>query len=265
MFTGECYILRMTTMAATGFVGGERLLYGCIVASIAVHALAMLYAPKVEPAPPPAPRISATLRAAPAAPAPAPEPAPVAVPEPPKPEPVVEKAPPPPPTPAAKPAITPKGAEKTITKSAAPAQETAPAAPPPPSAPPVAAAPPQPAAAAPAEPSKAAAAPGPSADPSEKSLIDGYQNQLAQVAGKYKRYPNEAMQNNWEGTATVRLKIGADGKIAGVEIINSSGHPILDEQASITINKAKPFVQIPPGLKGKEFVAVVRIVFSLKT
>lgn len=255
----------MTTMAETGFVGGERLLYGCIVASIAVHALAMLYAPKVEPPPPPAPRISATLRAAPAAPAPAPEPAPVAVPDPPRPEPVVEKVPPPPPpTVAAKPALTPKVAEKAITKSAAPAQEAAPAAPPPPSAPPVAAAPPQAAAAAPDAP-RAAAAPGSSADPSEKSLIDGYQNQLAQVAGKYKRYPNEAMQNNWEGTATVRLKIGADGKIAGVEITNSSGHPILDEQASITINKAKPFVLIPAGLKGKEFFAVVRIVFSLKT
>ena len=254
----------MTTMAATGFVGGERLLYGCIVASIAVHALAMLYAPKVEPPPPPAPRISATLRAAPAAPAPAPEPAPVAVPEPPRPEPVVEKAPPPLPTPAAKPALTPKMAEKAITKSAAPAQEAASAAPPSPAAPPVAAAPPQPAA-TPAEAPKAATAPSSSADPSEKSLIDGYQNQLAQMAGKYKRYPNEAMQNNWEGTATVRLRIGADGKIAGVEITNSSGHPILDEQASITINKAKPFVQIPAGLKGKEFVAVVRIVFSLKT
>lgn len=260
----ECYILQMTTMAATGFIGGERMLYAAIGTSIVVHALAMMYSPKIEPPPPPPPRITATLRAAPApAPAAAPEPAPAATPEPPPPAPVAEKTPPPPPvpTPAAKPVPTPKMAEKAITKSAAPAQEPTPAAPPPPAA--VA-----PVAAPVAEAPKAAApaaAPGGSADPSEKSLIDGYQNQLAQVAGKYKRYPNEAMQNNWEGTATVRLKIGADGKIAGVEITSSSGHPILDEQASITINKAKPFVQIPAGLKGKEFVAVVRIVFSLKS
>ena len=72
------------------------------------------------------------------------------------------------------------------------------------------------------------------------------------------------MQNQWEGVATIRMKIGSDGKIAGVEITTSSGHAMLDEQASITINKAKPFVQIPAGLKGKEFVASVRVVFSLK-
>lgn len=252
-------------MTATGFVGGERLLYAAIGASIVAHAVALLYSPKIEPPPPPPLRLSATLRAAPApAPAAAPEPAPAAAPEPPPP-PVAEKTPPPPvPTPAATPVPAPKIAEKAITKSSAPAPEPTPAAPPPPAA----AAPAAPAAApaaAPVADAPKGAAPGGSGDPSEKSLIDGYQNQLAQVAGKYKRYPNEAIQNNWEGTATVRLKIGADGKIAGVEISNSSGHPILDEQASITVNKAKPFVQIPAGLKGKEFVAVIRIVFSLKS
>ena len=72
------------------------------------------------------------------------------------------------------------------------------------------------------------------------------------------------MQNGWEGAATVLLKIGTDSKIAGVEIAVSSGHEILDEQARISISKAKPFVQVPEGLKGKTFEARVRVVFSLK-
>ena len=253
-------------MSASGVIEGERIIYLCIGASIVVHALAMLYAPKTELPPPPAQRIRATLRAAPAAPPP------VTAPQPPRPEPVVEKppvAPPPPPVPVAKSMPKPLP-DKAPTKTAAPAAvpvpvQPSPAAPPPAqpavTPPPVAA---PPAAATPGPEAPKAAAPSSSNDVSDKNLIDGYQNQLATVAAKYKRYPNEAMQNSWEGTATIRLKIGSDGKIAAVEVANSSGHAMLDEQASITINKAKPFVQIPAGLRGKEFIASIRIVFSLK-
>ncbi|MBL8382700.1 MAG: energy transducer TonB, partial [Burkholderiales bacterium] len=81
---------------------------------------------------------------------------------------------------------------------------------------------------------------------------------------KLKRYPNEAMQNGWEGTSTVLLRIGVDGKVAGVETAASSGHDMLDEQARISISRAKPFVPIPEGLRGRAFEARVRVVFSLK-
>lgn len=115
----------------------------------------------------------------------------------------------------------------------------------------------------PAAPPAPAPAPG---EPSERELVGRYQQQLADIieTRKLKRYPNDAMQNNWEGTATVVLKIGTDTKIAGVEIAVSSGHEILDEQARISISRAKPFVQVPEGLKGKMFEARVRVVFSLK-
>lgn len=249
-------------MAVHPTFNSERLLYICIGTSMLVHALAIWYTPKVEPPPQPVAQFKATLRAPSAAPPPA-----QAAPEPPKPEPVVEKpvTPPPPPETAAKPIPLPKPAvEKAPAKTAAPTPTPAPATPPPPSAPAQAAAPSEARPTAPVAETPRAPAASSSNDASDKDLVDGYQNQLAQVAGKYKRYPNEAMQNNWEGTATVRLRIGADGKIAGVEIANSSGHAMLDEQASITINKAKPFVPIPAGLRGKEFVASIRIVFSLK-
>ena len=248
-------------MHAPGFIGGERLLHICIGTSIVVHALAILYSPKVEPPVVVPTQFKATLRSAPATP-----PAPVAAPEPPAPEPVVEKpvTPPPPPVPTAAPTPTVKPApEKAPTKSAAPVATPTPVAPSPSAPATPAAAPAEPRAAAPVADAPKGTAPAGN-DPSDKDLIDGYQSQLAQVAAKYKRYPNEAMQNQWEGVATVRMKIGSDGKIAGVEIVNSAGHAILDEQASITINKAKPFVQIPAGLRGKEFFASVRVVFSLK-
>ena len=250
---------------SSGALQGERLLQVCIVGSVVLHALTMLYAPKVETKAPPPVRFSATIRAA-AAPA-APAPVSVATPEP-----VVQMPETPPPPPVATPAPpvpVPKPiAEKALSKSAAPAPTPAPA----PTTPASAAPPAETKSAAAASEAKdapkaaAAAAPAaPSNDPSDKDMINGYQAQLAQVAGKYKRYPNDAMQNQWEGVALITLRIGVDGRIMGApEITTSSGHEILDNEARTTINKAKPFVQIPPGLKGKEFVAQVRVVFSLK-
>ena len=249
---------------SSGALQGERLLQVCIVGSVVLHALAMLYAPKVETKALPPVRFSATIRAASAPTPPAPEP--VATPEPaaqkpetPPPPPVVTPAPP---VPAPKPV-----AEQAPSRSVAPAPAPTPA----PSTPAPAAPPAEAKGAAPASevkdaPKAAAAAPAaPSNDSSDTDMINAYQSQLAQVAGKYKRYPNDAMQNNWEGMALITLRIGVDGRIMGApEITTSSGHEILDNEARTTINKAKPFVQIPAALKGKEFVAQVRVVFSLK-
>ena len=240
---------------SSGALQGERLLQVCIVGSVVLHALTMLYAPKVETKAPPPVRFSATIRAASAPTPPAP-----AVQKP-------ETPPPPVVTPAPSVPVPKPIAEKALTQSLAPVPTPAPA----PSTPAPAAPPAETKSAAPASevkdtPKAAAAAPAaPSNDPSDKDMISGYQSQLAQVAGKYKRYPNDAMQNQWEGSALITLRIGVDGRIMGApEITTSSGHEILDNEARTTINKAKPFVQIPPGLKGKEFIAQVRVVFSLK-
>ena len=82
---------------SSGALQGERLLQVCIAGSIVLHALTMLYAPKVETKAPPPVRFSATIRAA-AEPA-APAPVPVATPEP-----VVQKPETPPPPPVVTPA-----------------------------------------------------------------------------------------------------------------------------------------------------------------
>lgn len=249
---------------SSGPLQGERLLQVCIIGSVVLHALAMLYAPKVEPKAPPPVRFSATIRAASAPTSPAPES--VA-----RPEPAVQKPETPPPPPVVTPATpvpAPKPvAEKALAKSVAPAPTPTPA----PSTPAPAAPAAEAKSAAPASevkdaPKAAAAAPStPSNDSSDKDMINAYQSQLAQIAGKYKRYPNDALQNNWEGVALITLRIGVDGRIMGApEITTASGYEILDNEARTTINKAKPFVQIPDGLKGKEFVAQVRVVFSLK-
>jgi len=246
----------MSTMMHPGYTN-ERLLWICVGVSMLIHAVIVWQGHAIPPAAPLSPPIKATIR-------PYVPPAPVAAPEPPKPEP--KKAEPPrEPKPLPKPVVPEAPRLKPIDQ---PKPVSAP------TAPPVAA--PQPAPATPATPTtdaKADAAKAPaasaaalpsSADPDERALVRGFQLQLATAAEKYKRYPSEAMQQAWEGKALVRLHIGTDGKTAGVEIVNSSGHEILDDQAKVAINKAKPLVQVPPGLRGKEFVADIVMVFTLK-
>ncbi len=45
------------------------------------------------------------------------------------------------------------------------------------------------------------------------------------------RYPAQAVVNRWEGTVLLRLRVGTDGGVETVEVITSSGHPILDAAA----------------------------------
>ena len=267
--------------AIPGSAADYRLLYVSVAGSMLLHLAIVIGVQRAPPKEPP-PRITATLREV-APPATSVMPAP-AVAEP-TPSPLVPLPPPPPPKPETR-APTPPDPKKAILKDEVKVPEprlvapSAPTAPAPSVALPVAPAEakpePKPEAraearverdtarqAAPAAPAAPVPAPG---EHSERELVGRYQQQLADIieTRKLKRYPNDAMQNNWEGTATVLLKIGTDTKIAGVEIAVSSGHEILDEQARISISRAKPFVQVPEGLKGKMFEARVRVVFSLK-
>jgi TonB family protein len=236
-----------------------------VLASVALHALLLfgftalknsapragptgpLVARLVEPAPLPAPPVAA----------PVPPQA-----EPPKPAPR-EAAPKPKPRAAAKPSPKPS------VPAPLPVPETAPAAPlaaePAPAAP---AAPPAAATSQPAAPAAAArieTAPSPpAAEAIDAGSLAQYRLQLISAARKYKRYPRVAMDNNWEGEVLVRMVIGANGSIAAVSVKTSSGYEVLDSQALDMFRKAKPQVEIPPALRGKEFSFEVRAIYNLK-
>jgi protein TonB len=44
-------------------------------------------------------------------------------------------------------------------------------------------------------------------------------------------YPLAAIQSRVEGTVVLRLLIGHDGRVSGVQVVTSSGHPVLDAEA----------------------------------
>jgi protein TonB len=244
--------------------GANRSFGLALLASLLLHALLLGALPSLRELaaqlpPAPAPLIARLAqREAPPAPAAADR----AVPEPAPPKPPVAAAKPPP---AVKPPPLPTAQEPPRPPRAQPAPAPVPAPPAAPLQNPVASAiaPPAPAASgalARLEPQAAPAAP-PGPDP---GALERYRLQLVTVAARFKRYPRSAIDNNWEGAVAVRMTIGADGRIAELGVLKSSGHEVLDRQALDMFRTAKPFVQLPPELAGREFELELRAIYSLR-
>jgi protein TonB len=251
-------------MSAVMYSDQNRAFNYAVLASIVIHGLLLFgfsQRDAAKRAAPPAPLI-ARLAQPPAA-----EPAPVAAP---RSEPVKPQAREKPPPAAPKPAPAPKPVAKAEPKAPAPTVPPAPplSAPEPmepgPAAPVVSAAP----AAAPPAPAVLASVDPAPASPSIEALDSGslaqYRLQLISTARKYKRYPRVAMDNNWEGDVVVRMVIGPNGMISALSVKSSSGHEVLDQQALEMFKKAKPLVQIPAALRGKEFIVELRAIYNLK-
>lgn len=250
--------------------GANRSFGLALLASILLHALVLAALPSLRELAAQLPQVPAPLvahlaqpQANPAASAPAEEPRKPPAPER-RPAPPPAKATPLPP-PVAKAPTAPVAAAPT-----APAQRAAPdpsvQAPATSTAPSLASAPAA-AASLPAlgslarlEPLPAPAAP-PGPDP---GALDRYRLQLVTVAARFKRYPRSAIDNNWEGVVVVRMTIGRDGGIAALGVARSSGHEVLDRQALEMFRTAKPFVQLPPDLAGREFELELRAIYSLR-
>jgi protein TonB len=76
----------------------------------------------------------------------------------------------------------------------------------------------------------------PVAVPSESRVGTPTQQPGVRVHAKLKStdrpiYPTEAIQHHWEGLVIIRVRVTVQGNSASAEIVQSSGHPILDESA----------------------------------
>jgi protein TonB len=56
-----------------------------------------------------------------------------------------------------------------------------------------------------------------------------------------KSYPDAARRDGIQGTVDLRFRVAGDGSVELVEILGSSGSPILDRASEETIRRAAPF------------------------
>lgn len=245
----------------------DRAFHYAVLFSIALHGvllfgLSALRDPENR-APAPGPIVARLVQPAPpAAPAAAPQPEPAKPSAQEKPPPAVKPVPAVKPRPLAKPEA--KTPARAVPTPSAPVTEPVAEAPPSVPAPSAVPAPAGPPAVARVEPTPAPAAAPPGAEAFDAGSLAQYRLQLISAARKYKRYPRAAMDNNWEGDVVVRMVIGANGMISALSVKSSSGYQVLDQQALEMFKRAKPLVQIPPALRGKEFSIELRAIYSLK-
>lgn len=113
----------------------------------------------------------------------------------------------------------------------------------------------------------AATALSPSAPPASNGVdADGlrsYRLALAREARRHKRYPSQAIDAGWGGTAEVRVSVPAVGAVQVAELTKSSGHPLLDEAALEMLRQAAPATPVPAALRGRAFAVNLPVVFEL--
>lgn len=51
------------------------------------------------------------------------------------------------------------------------------------------------------------------------------------------QYPPRARRRGWEGTVVLRFAMGMEGRPSSVEVVKSSGHPLLDRDAQATLER----------------------------
>ncbi len=77
------------------------------------------------------------------------------------------------------------------------------------------------------------------------------------------RYPVEARLNQWQGKVVVKLVVNAEGEIENPTIVQSSGHPILDEEALALLRHLSP-MKLDRPLGADRIPLQVPIRYSLK-
>jgi periplasmic protein TonB len=87
----------------------------------------------------------------------------------------------------------------------------------------------------------------------------GWQKTVISQIVKAQTYPRAAQMRKEQGTAKVRVKIGASGSIDSVELAQSSGSDILDKEAQKILEKIGTF----PAPSGGAATLVVPITWVL--
>jgi protein TonB len=80
---------------------------------------------------------------------------------------------------------------------------------------------------------------------------------------KAKRYPREARRKGCEGKVVVSFQVDRRGKVGEVKLVQSCGHPELDEEGMATLRRASPFPS-PLLIEKEKLVLEVPLLFKLE-
>ncbi len=86
---------------------------------------------------------------------------------------------------------------------------------------------------------------------------------LEQQVAKSFRYPGKAKRRNWEGTVMLSLVVKKNGRIEEIEVVDSSGHGILDRDALETLKQIKQVRLEAPMLLSQAMELTMPVIYRL--
>ncbi len=95
--------------------------------------------------------------------------------------------------------------------------------------------------------------------------LRNYRLTLAREARRVWRYPQQALDQQWQGTTDIRIELLPGGRLLSARVEKSSGFPLLDEAAQLMMSNAAASAQVPASLAGDSLSVLVPVKFSLAT
>ncbi|MDX5333720.1 MAG: energy transducer TonB [Gammaproteobacteria bacterium] len=119
----------------------------------------------------------------------------------------------------------------------------------------------------PASSASASAAPSPQPAAATAGLIasieQAYKTALQAEIARHRSYPLMARRLRQEGTVAVGFVVQADGQLTAIELLESSGHRLLDEAALAAVREVARFRPIPEELDRQDWPLSVPLNFRL--
>jgi periplasmic protein TonB len=76
-------------------------------------------------------------------------------------------------------------------------------------------------------------------------------------------YPIRSRESGEEGTSLLRITVNRDGTLAEVRLMESTGHPRLDEEALAAVRKGAPYGRLPRAYEGETLTIFAFFNYSL--
>ena len=98
----------------------------------------------------------------------------------------------------------------------------------------------------------------------QKNLQSLYLEKVYKKIESNKSYPLIEKKRNHEGSVKIGFIILRDGSVKNINILKGCKYEKLNQAAVKTINKAVPFLAFPVGLKQKQIVINIEIVYEIE-
>lgn len=90
------------------------------------------------------------------------------------------------------------------------------------------------------------------------AYMDAWRQKVERIGNL--NYPDEAKRRSLNGHLTLSVELKADGSVQKIEVLESSGHGVLDDGAIRIVKMASPFSEFPPEMrKETDVLRIVRV------